>query len=54
MGKLVTAIKARGVWPFAPGNRIHVVPPLVIGDDDLREGLAVIDEALSVADELVS
>ncbi|HEY3485059.1 MAG TPA: aminotransferase class III-fold pyridoxal phosphate-dependent enzyme, partial [Ilumatobacteraceae bacterium] len=54
MGELVAAIKAAGVWPFAAGNRIHVVPPLVIGDDDLRTGLAIIDEALAVADEHAS
>ena len=52
MAKVVGAIKARGVMPFAPGNRIHVVPPLVINEDELREGLAAIDEALTVADEL--
>jgi taurine--2-oxoglutarate transaminase len=54
MGKLIAAIKAGGVWPFAPGNRIHVVPPLVIGEDDLREGLAIIDRALDVADQHVA
>ena len=52
MGKVIAACKDRGVWPFAPANRIHVVPPLTISDDELREGLAVIDEALSVADNL--
>jgi taurine--2-oxoglutarate transaminase len=51
MGKLIAACKDRGVWPFAPANRIHVVPPLTISDDELREGLAVIDEALTVADD---
>ena len=46
MGKVIAACKDGGVWPFAPANRIHVVPPLTISDDELREGLAVIDEAL--------
>jgi 4-aminobutyrate aminotransferase-like enzyme len=27
-----------------------VVPPLVITDQEMRDGLAIIDEALSVAD----
>ena len=31
-------------------NRLHVAPPLVISEDDLRTGLAAIDEALEVAD----
>jgi taurine--2-oxoglutarate transaminase len=50
MAKVVAACKDAGVWPFAPGNRIHVVPPLTIGDDELREGLTAIDKALDVAD----
>lgn len=40
-----------GVWPFTHFNRVHVVPPLTIEEDDLRSGLAVIDRALDVADE---
>jgi taurine--2-oxoglutarate transaminase len=32
-------------------NRTHVVPPCTISEDDLREGLAVLDEALDVADQ---
>ena len=44
------ACKAGGVWPFMHFNRTHVAPPLVISEDDLRTGLAVIDEALAVAD----
>jgi 4-aminobutyrate aminotransferase-like enzyme len=27
-----------------------VVPPLVISDEEMRDGLAIIDEALNVAD----
>ena len=50
----IAACKDGGVWPFAPANRIHVVPPLTISDDELREGLAVIDEALTVADNAVT
>lgn len=44
------ACKAGGVWPFMHFNRTHVAPPLVISEDDLRTGLAVIDGALAVAD----
>ena len=40
-----------GLWPFTHFNRMHVVPPLTISDDDMRAGLAIIDEALAVADE---
>ncbi|ALN55921.1 aminotransferase, class III [Lysobacter enzymogenes] len=50
MAELVAACKRGGVWPFAAGNRLHIVPPLNIDEADLRHGLAAIDEALSVAD----
>jgi len=53
MVELMTACKARGVWPFAHFNRLHVAPPLVISEEDLRSGLAAIDEALAVADTYV-
>ena len=50
MAELATACKQRGLWPFTHFNRMHVVPPLTISDDDMRDGLAIIDEALAVAD----
>ena len=43
--------RQRGLWPFTHFNRLHVVPPITISDDDMRAGLAIIDEALAVADE---
>lgn len=42
--------KRHGLWPFVVSNRLHIVPPLSIGEQALREGLAIIDEALHVAD----
>jgi taurine--2-oxoglutarate transaminase len=50
MVDVVTACKARNLWPFTHFNRMHVVPPLVITDQEMRDGLAIIDEALDVAD----
>ena len=50
MGEFAAACKARGLWPFTHFNRTHVVPPLTISDDEMREGLAIIDECLSVVD----
>ena len=50
-GRARRAGKQRGLWPFTHFNRMHVVPPLTISDDEMREGLAIIDEALTVADE---
>jgi len=51
MAAFAAAAKKRGVWPFVHFNRMHVAPPLVISEDELRSGLDVLDEALSVADE---
>jgi taurine--2-oxoglutarate transaminase len=50
MVDLITACKANNLWPFTHFNRMHVVPPLVITDQEMRDGLAIIDEALNVAD----
>jgi taurine--2-oxoglutarate transaminase len=50
MVEVMTAAKSSGVWPFAHFNRLHVAPPLVIDEEDLRTGLAAIDEALELAD----
>jgi len=53
MMELVAACKQRGVWPFTHFNRMHVVPPCTISVEDLRTGLAAIDEALDVTDRYV-
>jgi taurine--2-oxoglutarate transaminase len=51
MGELAAACKERGMWPFTHFNRLHVVPPCTTSADELREGLAILDEALKVADQ---
>lgn len=51
MNEVLAAIRANGVWPFAQYNRIHVAPPLVIDEDELRRGLDLLDDALDVADD---
>lgn len=50
MLELANACKERNLWPFTHFNRMHVVPPCTITADEAREGLAVIDEVLSIAD----
>ena len=50
MVDVITACKAQNLWPLTHFNRMHVVPPLVITDQEMRDGLAIIDEALNVAD----
>ncbi len=50
MGQVVASCKANGMWPMMAANRIHVVPPCNTPDDLTREGLAILDAALAVAD----
>jgi taurine--2-oxoglutarate transaminase len=50
MGALLAACKARGMLPFVNYNRLHVVPPCTISEAEAKEGLAILDEALTAAD----
>ncbi|TPW10746.1 MAG: taurine---2-oxoglutarate transaminase [Acidimicrobiaceae bacterium] len=54
MADLAAACKAAGLWPFTHFNRLHVVPPCNTPVDEVHHGLAIIDEALSVADAFVT
>ncbi|MEU5595611.1 aspartate aminotransferase family protein [Streptomyces sp. NPDC020298] len=51
MAAFAAAAKKQGLWPFVNMNRTHVVPPCNASEAELKEGLAVLDAALSVADE---
>ncbi|WP_104060501.1 aspartate aminotransferase family protein [Arthrobacter sp. 4R501] len=50
MNQLIAACRSRGLIPFANFNRIHVVPPCNISVEDLKAGLAILDEVLDIAD----
>lgn len=54
MNAVIAACKAGGLLPFANYNRIHVAPPCNVSDAEAREGLAILDQALSVADQHVT
>lgn len=51
MNAVIGACKANGLLPFANFNRIHVVPPCNVTEQEAREGLAILDSALDVADQ---
>ncbi|MGW8331489.1 aminotransferase class III-fold pyridoxal phosphate-dependent enzyme [Streptomyces sp. NPDC055897] len=51
MAAFGAACKKNGLWPFINMNRTHVVPPCNITEGEAKEGLAVLDEALTVADQ---
>ena len=36
--------------PFSQFNRVHAVPPCNVSEAEATEGIAILDDALSVAD----
>ena len=50
MDAVIRACRAEGLLIFANFNRLHVVPPCTISDDEARDGLVRLDRALDVAD----
>jgi taurine--2-oxoglutarate transaminase len=52
MNAILAACKSGGLLPFANFNRIHVVPPLTTTAEEAREGLAILDAALTQAREI--
>ena len=50
MADFAAACRDRGLWPFVHFNRTHVVPPCTTSAEEAREGIAILDEALKVAD----
>ena len=50
MLEFATACKEHGLWPFTHFNRTHVVPPCTTSPDEAREGIAILDQALTKAD----
>lgn len=49
MGRLKSALVARGLLPFVADNRIHVVPPCVVTAEEVAEAMAIYDEVLGTA-----
>ena len=50
MAALGAACLDRGLITFVFGNRINIAPPLNLSDAEAADGLAILDEVLSVAD----
>ena len=49
MGRAKKELLARGLLPFAADNRIHVVPPCVVTDDEVAQAIAIYDDVLDPA-----
>ena len=53
MARLGRALRDRGLLPFLAENRVHVVPPCVVTDDEVHRALAIYDEALTAIESEV-
>ena len=51
MNKVATKIKELGMYTFVRWNYIFIAPPLCITKEQIDEGLAIISEALKIADQ---
>jgi taurine--2-oxoglutarate transaminase len=51
MTELAAEVKKRGALPFTNFNRLHVVPPCTITDEEAKEGLAILDDAFAAIDK---
>lgn len=47
MAAIINGCIARGMVPFANFNRIHIVPPLTVTPNELREGIGILDAVLT-------
>jgi taurine--2-oxoglutarate transaminase len=50
MADVAAVCREHGLWSFVHFNRIHVAPPCTVSADEVREGLDILDAALTVAD----
>jgi taurine--2-oxoglutarate transaminase len=54
MNKVAARLKDLGMYTFVRWNYIFVAPPLCINKEQIDEGLAIISDAISIADEHVT
>ncbi len=53
MARLKAELMARGLLPFLADNRLHVVPPCIVTDEEVGRALAIYDEVLGLIDQEV-
>ncbi|HEY0610144.1 MAG TPA: aminotransferase class III-fold pyridoxal phosphate-dependent enzyme, partial [Chitinophaga sp.] len=51
MNKVAARLKQLGMYAFVRWNYVFIAPPLCITKEQVDEGLAMISDALSIADE---
>ena len=51
MAELVAESKKRGLMPFINMNRLHVVPPCIVSEGEVKEGLDILEEVFTIVDQ---
>ena len=51
MNKVAAKIKELGMYTFVRWNYIFIAPPLCVTEEQVEEGLAIISQAISIADQ---
>ncbi|MDI1304256.1 MAG: aspartate aminotransferase family protein, partial [bacterium] len=51
--KVGAKLRELGLYTFVRWGYIFIAPPLMINEEQIDEGLAIISQALSIADEYV-
>ena len=53
MPKIIGMLKAEGFSTYAIENMVHVSPPLIITEDDLRTAMKILDKVLDSVDNMI-
>ncbi|MBL7866293.1 MAG: aminotransferase class III-fold pyridoxal phosphate-dependent enzyme, partial [Cyclobacteriaceae bacterium] len=54
MNKVAAKLRELGMYTFVRWSYVFIAPPLCITEEQVEEGLAIISQALSIADEYAS
>jgi taurine--2-oxoglutarate transaminase len=50
MNEVAAKLKELGMYTFVRWNYIFIAPPLIITEEQIDEGMAILSEALKIAD----
>ncbi len=54
MSQLRASLLEKGLFLYAHWNNLLIIPPLIISESEINEGLSIIDQALEIADKAIS
>ena len=47
-------LRENGIFTFVRWNNVFINPPLIINEEQLREGIAVIDKGIDIIDKALT